>query len=125
MFGLGPATKVYIALEPVDMRKGFEGLHGLVRDHLGEDPLSGHLFLFSNRAHTRLKALVWDGSGLWVCAKRLERGSFHWPKQSQQATRSVTMRPEELAMLVNGMDLTAARSRANWYRRPAPRQDAA
>ena len=69
MFGLGPATKVYIALEPVDMRKGFEGLHGLVRDHLGEDPLSGHLFLFANRAHTRLKALVWDGSGLWVCAK--------------------------------------------------------
>jgi transposase len=58
MFGLGTATKVYIALEPVDMRKGFEGLHGLVRDHLGEDPLNGHLFLFSNRAHTRLKALL-------------------------------------------------------------------
>jgi len=125
MFGLGPATKVYIALEAVDMRKGFEGLHGLVRDHLGEDPLSGHLFLFANRAHTRLKALVWDGSGLWVCAKRLERGSFHWPKQPQQATRSVTMRPEELAMLLNGMDLRAARPRANWYRRPAPQHNAA
>ena len=125
MFGLGPATKVYIALEAVDMRKGFEGLHGLVRDHLGEDPLSGHLFLFANRAHTRLKALVWDGSGLWVCAKRLERGSFHWPKQPQQATRSVTMRPEELAMLLNGMDLRAARPRANWYRRQAPQHNAA
>ena len=76
IFGLGPATKIFIALEPVDMRKGFEGLHGLVSDHLGEDPLSGHLFLFANRARTRLKALAWDGSGLWVCAKRLERGSL-------------------------------------------------
>jgi transposase len=70
MFGLGPATKIYIGVEAVDMRKGFEGLYGLVRDHLGQDPLSGHLFLFTNRARTRLKALVWDGSGLWVCAKR-------------------------------------------------------
>lgn len=127
IFGLGPATNIFIALEPVDMRKGFEGLHGLVRDHLCEDPLSGHLFLFSNRAHTRLKALVWDGSGLWVCAKRLERGSFHWPKPKpqQQGTRSVTMRPEELAMLVNGMDLTAAKPRANWYRRPTSQKNAA
>lgn len=62
MFGLGPATKIHIALEAVDMRKGFEGLHGLVRDHLGEDPLSGHLFLFANRARTWLKALVWTGA---------------------------------------------------------------
>jgi len=118
MFGLGPATKIYIALEAVDMRKGFEGLYGLVRDHLGQDPLSGHLFLFANRSHTRLKALVWDGSGLWICAKRLERGCFRWPA-TQKETRSVIMRPEELSMLVNGMDLTAARPRANWYRRVA------
>ena len=60
MFGLGLATKIYVAVEAVDMRKGFEGLYGLVRDQLGADPLSGHLFLFSNRTHTRLKALVWD-----------------------------------------------------------------
>jgi transposase len=115
MFGLGPATKIYVAAEPVDMRKGFEGLYGLVRDQLGQDPLSGHLFLFTNRMHTRLKALVWDGSGLWVCAKRLERGRFHWPEA--KGAQSVSMRPEELAMLVNGMDLTQARPRANWYRR--------
>jgi transposase len=101
VFGLGLATKIYIALEAVDMRKGFEGLHGLVRDQLGQDPLSGHLFLFTNRTRTRLKALVWDGSGLWVCAKRLEKGRFHWP--AAQEARSVTMRAEELAMLVNGL----------------------
>ena len=94
MFGLGLATKIYIAVEAIDMRKGFEGLHGLVRDQLGQDPLSGHLFLFTNRTKTRLKALVWDGSGLWVCAKRLEKGRFHWPKVGPEAdhANSVTMR---------------------------------
>lgn len=95
MFGLGPATRIYIALDAVDMRKGFDGLYGLVRDHLGQDPQSGHLFLFTNRSRTRLKVLVWDGSGLWVCAKRLERGRFGWP--TAEGSRSVTMRPEELA----------------------------
>ena len=115
MFGLGLATKIYLGVEPIDMRQGFDGLYGLVRDHLGADPLSGHLFLFTNRPRTRLKALVWDGSGLWVCAKRLEQGRFHWPRQGPAT--SVTMRPEELAMLVSGLDLTAARPRRNWLRR--------
>jgi len=69
MFALGPATRIYVATGATDMRKGFEGLHGLVRDRLALDPLSGHLFLFSNRQRTRLKLLCWDGSGLWVCAK--------------------------------------------------------
>jgi transposase len=114
VFGLGPATKIYVAAEAVDMRKGFEGLHGLVRDRLGQDPLSGHLFLFTNRTHTRLKALVWDGSGLWVCAKRLERGRFRWPAAE---TQTISMKPEELALLLSGMDLREAQLRANWYRR--------
>jgi len=116
VFGLGLATKIYVAVEAVDMRKGFEGLYGLVRDHLRADPLSGHLFLFSNRTRTRLKALVWDGSGLWVCAKRLEKGRFRWPEA--EGRHSVTMRPEELAMLVNGLDVKQTRQR-NWYRRSA------
>ena len=116
IFGLGPATKIYIAVEAIDMRKGFEGLHGLVRDHLGQDPLSGHLFLFTNRTRTRLKVLVWDGSGLWVCAKRLEKGRFRWPQD--EGVAGVIMRAEELAMLVNGLDLKQAQAR-KWYRKPA------
>jgi transposase len=88
----------------------------LVRDHLGQDPLSGHLFLFTNKNKTRLKALVWDGSGLWVCAKRLEKGRFRWPEA--EGRRSVTMRSEELAMLVNGLDVKHARQR-DWYRKSA------
>jgi len=115
MFGLGPATKIYIAVEGVDMRKGFDGLHGLVRDRLNHDPWSGHLFLFSNRDRTRLKILVWDGSGLWVCAKRLEKGRFRWPAASEASCLS--MRAEELAMLLNGLDPAEARPRKNWLRR--------
>ena len=116
MFGLGPATRIYLAVQAVDMRKGFEGLYGLVRDHLGQDPLSGHLFLFTNRTRTRLKALVWDGSGLWVCAKRLEKGRFRWPVVD--GASSVRMRAEELAMLVNGLDLKQVQRR-NWYYKSA------
>ena len=114
IFGLGLTIKIYIAVEAIDMRKGFEGLHGLVRDHLGQDPTSGHLFLFTNRGKTRLKALVWDGSGLWVCAKRLERGRFHWPQANN--TPSVTMRSEQLSMLLNGLDFEQTKQR-DWYRK--------
>ncbi len=116
MFGLGPATKIYIGVDPVDMRKGFDGLYGLVRDKLGQDPTSGHLFLFSNRHRNRLKILVWDGTGLWICAKRLEKGRFRWPLASA-GSGSVAMRPEELAMLLNGMDLAQAKPRRGWYRK--------
>lgn len=116
MFGLGLATKIYVAVEAVDMRKGFEGLYGLVRDQLGHDPLSGHLFLFTNKTKTRLRALVWDGSGLWVCAKRLEKGRFRWPEAAGK--HSLMMRSEELAMLVNGLDVKHTRQR-NWYRKSA------
>ena len=65
MFGIGPATRVYLAAGATDMRKSFEGLYGLVRDRLSCDPLSGHVFLFSNAQRNRLKLLFWDGSGLW------------------------------------------------------------
>jgi transposase len=68
MLGLSPATRVYVATGAVDMRKGFEGLFGIVRDTLCLDPLSGHLFLFANKNRTRLRVLFWDGSGFWVCA---------------------------------------------------------
>ena len=80
------------------MRKGFEGLYGLVRDRLSCEPLSGHLFLFCNGQRNRLKVVVWDGSGLWVCAKRLEKGRFTWP-QSGDAQGKVILSHEELSQL--------------------------
>ena len=75
------------------MLKGFEGLYGLVRDRLSCEPLSGHLFLFCNGQRNRLKVLVWDGSGLWVCAKRLEKGRFTWPQSGDAQGKVVFRRP--------------------------------
>jgi transposase len=114
MFGVGVATKVYVAAGATDMRKSFEGLHGIVRDQLGCDPLSGHLFLFANAKRTRLKVLVWDGTGLWVCAKQLQKGRFCWPEAS--GAHRITMSHEELSLLLNGIDLRETKRR-KWYRR--------
>ena len=115
MFGLGAATRIYLAPGATDMRKGFNGLYGLVRDQLLCDPLSGHLFLFSNAQRNRLKILFWDTTGLWVCAKKLERGRFHWPTQCDTQGK-IVLSHEEFAMLLGGIDLGQARHR-KWYRR--------
>jgi len=116
MFGLGPATRIYIAIEGVDMRKGFDGLYGLVRDRLGHDPLSGHLFLFSNAQRNRLKIIFFDGTGLWVCAKRIEKGRVNWPVVDREQ-RKVVLSQEQLTMLLGGIDLAQTRER-KWYRKP-------
>jgi transposase len=80
MLSFSPATRIFVALEPVDLRQSFNGLSARVRSVLAQDPLSGHLFLFTNRSPNRLKVHLFDGSGLWVCAKRLEKGTFGWPQ---------------------------------------------
>jgi transposase len=103
------------------MRKGFEGLHGLVRQRLELDPLSGHLFLFCNRSRTRLKVLFWDGSGLWVCAKRLEKGRISWPLVSEQGAKAA-IHNEELSMLLGGMDLSKTQRRVWWRKEPGGEQ---
>ena len=82
MLSFTGSLRVFVALEPCDMRKGFDGLSGMVATKLNEDLQSGALFVFSNRSHTRLKIIYWDGSGLWLMAKRLEKGTFSWPKDS-------------------------------------------
>jgi transposase len=115
VFGFGPATRIYLAPGATDMRKGFEGLYGLVRERLQCEPLSGHVFLFANARRNRLKLMVFDGTGLWVCAKRLEKGCFRWPESGEGEAR-IVLTHEELAMLLGGIDLTQTRRRA-WYRR--------
>ena len=96
-------------------RKGFEGLYGLARDRLLCEPLSGHVFLFANAPRNRLKLLFWDGSGLWVCAKRLEKGRFRWPEAADGRAK-VVLSHEELALLLGGIDLAETRRR-RWYRK--------
>jgi transposase len=116
MFGFGPATRIYVATGATDMRKSFNGLYGLVRDHLGCDPTSGHVFLFTNSRRNRLKLLLYDGSGLWVAAKKLDGGRFRWPESHTTATK-IVLSQEELALLVGGIDLDQARPR-KWHRKP-------
>jgi transposase len=116
MFGFGPATRIYVATGATDMRKNFNGLYGLVRDTLGCDPESGHVFLFTNARKNRLKLLVYDGSGLWICAKRLDGGCFRWPGKDTTAEKMV-LSHEDLALLLGGIDLNRTHRR-KWYRKP-------
>jgi transposase len=110
MLSLTPATRIFVALEPVDMRQSFNGLYTRVQTVLQADPTSGHYFLFTNKSRNRLKILLWDGSGLWILAKRLERGSYAWPGGEGV---SHLLRPEELPLLLHGLEDAVPRK---WHR---------
>lgn len=110
MLSLSPATRIFLALAPVDMRQSFNGLYAHVQVVLEQNPLSGNLFLFTNKSKNRVKVLYWDGSGLWVCAKRLERSTFGWPSGEGA---SFCLRPEELQLLLHGIEGTPRR---RWFR---------
>lgn len=113
MFAMGAATRIYVASGATDMRKGFNGLEGLIRERLECDPTSGHIFLFANARRDRLKLVFFDGSGLWVCAKRMEGGRLRWPEGEGG---KVLLSREQFALLIGGIDLAQTRER-KWYRR--------
>ena len=114
MFFPEGVVRVQVYGQPVDMRCSFDGLYALTRNRLGADPLSGDLFVFCSRNRTRLKILYFDSSGLWVFAKRLERGTFAWPQSS--ATARIELRYEELLLLINGIEARELRERRKWRR---------
>jgi len=116
MLSFSGSLKVFVAVEPCDLRKGFNGLHGLVTEKLKEDPRHGSLFVFSNRRHTRIKILCWDGTGLWILTKRLEQGTFSWPKSLEPEVTKLKLTPQALAMLTDGVDLRGGQLRP-WYER--------
>lgn len=113
MLSLPPTVRVFVAVEPVDMRGSFDALAGAVR-RLGLDPVDGHLYLFVNKRRRIAKALWFDGSGWCVLAKRLETGSFQLPRIGDGATQ-VGIDGAAFASLLAGIDFTAARR--GWYRR--------
>lgn len=117
MLSFSGSLKVFLAIDPCDMRKGFNGLYAAVTERLGEDPKSGALFVFCNRRHTRLKILYWDTTGLWVLTKRLEAGTFSWPKALEPQCTKLCLTPQALALLTDGVDLRGAKLRP-WYERP-------
>lgn len=115
MISLPPTVKIFLATRPADMRKGFDGLKSLVEEFLQQDPLSGHLFVFRNRRGDRLKILYWDRDGLAIWYKRLEAGTFRFPAATDDET-SLEVRPSDLAMLLDGVDLASVRRRARYCR---------
>lgn len=114
MFSFPNQTKVYLAVEPVDMRKSFNGLWSEAAERLRTDPFAGGLFVFANKRRDRLKILYWDGSGVWVFAKRLEKGRFSWPASSHPQRLEIT--PMALSMLLEGIELKDGHKKA-WFER--------
>jgi transposase len=112
-----PGTlKVFLALEPTDLRKSFNGLYAQVKEVMKERPESGALFVFTNRRRTRIKILHFDGTGLWVMTKRLEQGTFSWPKGVDTGKHKLDLSPEALGLLLDGVDLKQGSMRP-WYQR--------
>jgi transposase len=118
LLNLPPSVRLFVCLLPADMRKGFDTLAQLVREHLGGDPLSGHLFVFRNKRGDRLKLLYWDTDGFCLWYKRLEEGRFVFPARTPTAgSQGLEMRAAEFAMLLDGVELSSVK-RGKRYRRP-------
>jgi transposase len=111
MLSFPAGFKIFLALDPVDMRKQFNGLWAAASEQLREDPRQGAVFVFSNRDRDRIKLLYWDGTGVWVLAKRLEKGRFSWPGGTGP---KLALAPAELTLLLAGIDLDKT-SKKSWY----------
>ena len=116
MLSFSGSLKVFLALDPIDMRKGFEGLYAAVSEKLQADVKSGALFVFTNNMRTRLKVLYFDGTGLWLMTKRLEKGTFCWPRAAESGQTKLQLAPEAFALLTDGIDMHKATMRP-WYER--------
>jgi len=113
MLSVPAKLRIFLCTRPTDLRKGFDGLHGLVLEVFKQDPLSGDLFAFLNKRRDRLKLLVWDGDGWLILYKRLEAGRFAPPASEAD---SITLSSAQLALLVGGIDLTQTRQRKRYRR---------
>ena len=112
MLNIGTGSKVFLVAGVTDMRKSFDTLAAVVRSVIHDDPLSGHLFVFCNRRRDRMKVLLWEESGFWLMAKRLEKGTFIWPESSRGKVEYSTA---ELAAMLAGLELSGRRRKR--YRR--------
>ena len=114
MFAIGSATQVFLATGATDLRKGCNGLFALIGARFDRDALGGDLFLFCNRRRDALKIFFWSQGAMWVCAARLERGTYRWP---QAGDSEVTMSASELHLLLSGIDLAGSRQRVRWRKK--------
>lgn len=116
MLSLPLPVRIFLCTQPADMRRSFDGLAQMVREFLGADPLSGHLFVFRSKRGDKIKLLYWDTDGLAIWYKRLEEGTFRFPTAT--TGHGIEIRAADLAMLLDGVDLDSVKRRKR-YRRPA------
>ena len=118
MLSLPPAVRIWLCTQATDLRKSFDGLAAVVRDGLGHDPLSGHVFAFRNKSGDRVKLLVWDEDGFLIWYKRLEAGVFRFPAADVNHA-SVVVRASDLRLLLDGVDPASVRRSKRYRRSPA------
>lgn len=114
MMGLPPTVKVYICVNPVDFRRQHDGLSSCVRHILSANPMSGHLFVFTNKRGNGIKILFWDRNGFALFYKKLCRGTFKFPQSIEPTASSVQIESPELALILEGIDLKGAKRRGRW-----------
>ncbi len=114
MLSLPPSVRLFVATQPVDGRKGADSLMVIVRDVFGQDPLSGHLFIFFSKRRDRVRVVYWDRNGFAMWTKRLESGRFRPSFSTDGRLTSLPIEAAELALIVEGIDLTGARRRGRW-----------
>jgi transposase len=115
MFSFSGGLKVYVRVEPTDMRKSFDALAALAGDVLGQSPRSGNLFVFFNRSYSRAKILLWEGGGYWILYRRLERGNFKLPLR-KDVCGSMECDTKELLLILEGLDLEGTKYQARFER---------
>ena len=127
MLTLPPSVHVYVAREPTDLRKSFDGLSALVAERFGADPLCGHLFVFRNRRGDQVRVLFWDRTGFCILAKKLAQGRFHLACDVPEGATYVEVEAAELALMLEGFDLSSAVRRKRWrpevIKNNAPKQE--
>jgi transposase len=116
MLSLSELVRIYVCLGPTDMRKSFDSLAALVREGLGYDPLSGHLFVFRSRRGDRVKLLWWDRDGLTLYYRRLEQGTFRFPATNDPEARSIEISAQELSLVLWGIDLASVKRQPRYQR---------
>ena len=119
MLTLPPSVRVYVATQPTDVRKSFDGLSAAVASRFGHDPLEGHLFVFWNRRGNQVRVLFWDRTGYAIFAKKLARGRFHLAREAAEGTTHVEVDAAELGLMLEGIDLVKSVRRKRWRADPA------
>lgn len=118
MLSFAVGQRIFLARAAVDMRKSFDALASLVTNQLGKDPFAGDVFVFVGKYRNRVKILVWEVSGFWVCAKRLEKGTFALPRPllEKESKTALPLTPAEIHLLLEGIDLHAATYKRHYHR---------